>query len=82
MSRRAAACALSFAPQSHKLDVAGRSGKRKRRRRIRRWMIIALGLVAAASACALVWLAPHCRAFAPHQHYVVPGSAMCRQGAR
>jgi hypothetical protein len=40
--------------------------------------VLALGV--AANAGALVWHVPHCRAFAPHQHYVVPGAAMCERG--
>jgi len=40
-----------------------------------------LGL-AAANAAALLWHAPHCRAFAPHQHYALPDAATCQRGAR
>jgi hypothetical protein len=50
----------------------------------RAWPLIAaaLALAAAMPAAALLWRAPHCRALAPHQHYVVAGIAMCRRGAR
>jgi hypothetical protein len=33
-------------------------------------------------AAALLWRAPHCRALALDQHYVVAGIAMCQRGAR
>jgi hypothetical protein len=45
-------------------------------------VLAALGLAVAAGTAPLVWQAAHCRAFAPHQHYVVPGAAMCTRGTR
>ncbi len=42
--------------------------------------VLAFGI--APNAAVLVWHAPHCRAFAPHQQYVVLGAAMCTRGSR
>lgn len=43
-----------------------------------RLLACALGLAVAAGAAGLLWRAPHCRPFPPHQHYAVPGAAICR----
>jgi hypothetical protein len=75
-------------PKSGKPDFGRKNGERERRRlsapqkrthRVKRLLAATLALAALVPAAALLWHAPHCRAFAPHRHYVVPGAAMCQR---
>jgi hypothetical protein len=50
-------------------------------RRAKPLVIAAFALASAMSAATLLWHAPHCRAFVPHQHYSAAPAAMCARGA-